>query len=333
MKINEQQHLSLISLSLIAGILGAAALHWLRPVMIPFILAFFFSYLLSPVIDVLMRRFFLPRGLAIFSALLLGLLLAFLLVGLISSSVQQLAQNGPAYARKFQLLSAQATASLADRGIEVGIESLQAELESLPLAQLLMKVTRSLLDTLSTTFLVLIFVIYLLQGRTSKGSRGEIKAQIDDQIRRYIGLKVGLSAITGISVALLLWLLGVDLALLFGLLAFLLNFIPSVGSVIATLLPLPVILLSPELSVWTALWALLLPGAVQITVGNIIEPRLQGDSLNLHPITILLALIFWGMLWGIPGMFLGTPITAALRILFNQIPLTQPVARLMAGEI
>ncbi|MBU1433250.1 AI-2E family transporter, partial [Myxococcota bacterium] len=152
-------------------------------------------------------------------------------------------------------------------------------------------------------------------------------------IKRYIIIKVSLSAVTGILVALILSALRVDLAIFFGLMAFVLNFIPSVGSIIATLLPLPIVLLDPNLSIWMGLLAFFLPGAVQLTIGNVIEPKLQGDSLELHPITILLALIFWGMLWGIPGMFLAMPVTAVLRVFLDQLDLTRPAARLMAGHL
>ena len=75
-----------------------------------------------------------------------------------------------------------------------------------------------------------------------------------------------------------------------------------------------------------------LPTLVQFVIGNIMEPKIMGDSLQLHPITILLALVFWGMLWGIPGMLLATPISAAMRILFDSRTGTQPLARLMAGQ-
>ena len=138
---------------------------------------------------------------------------------------------------------------------------------------------------------------------------------------------------TGFLVGLILYLLGVDLALVFGFLAFLLNFIPSIGSIIATLLPLPIILVSPDASWTIAVLAIALPGTVQLVIGNIITPKVLGDSLDLHPIVILMALIFWGVLWGIVGMLLATPMTAVLKILLERYELTRPVARVMAGRL
>jgi 4-hydroxybenzoate polyprenyltransferase len=122
-------------------------------------------------------------------------------------------------------------------------------------------------------------------------------------------------------------------ALVFGLFTFLLNFIPSVGSIVATLLPLPVVLMSPAISGTTAVLAIVVPGVIQFGIGSVLEPKLMGSSLDLHPVVILVALIFWGMLWGIPGMFLATPITAVARILLEKIEMTRPVGELLAGRI
>ena len=127
--------------------------------------------------------------------------------------------------------------------------------------------------------------------------------------------------------------LGVDLALVFGLLAFLLNFIPSVGSIIATLLPVPVVVVSPDISTTTAILAILLPSLIQIVIGNIIEPKVMGEALDLHPIVILMALIVWGMLWGVVGMLLATPMTAILKILFERLEPMAPVAQVLAGRL
>jgi AI-2 transport protein TqsA len=128
-------------------------------------------------------------------------------------------------------------------------------------------------------------------------------------------------------------LLDVPLAIVFGLLAFMLNFIPTMGSVIATLLPLPVVIITPEISTTTAVLAIGVPALIQLVVGNIIAPKVMGDSLDLHPVAILMALIFWGMLWGIVGMLLAAPITGVIKLLLSKIPSMKPAAEIMAGRI
>lgn len=119
---------------------------------------------------------------------------------------------------------------------------------------------------------------------------------------------------------------------MFGLLTFLLNFIPTIGSIIATLLPLPIVLLQFDSPVkWLAV--LLIPAAIQGVVGNFIEPKLFSDSLDLHPASILLALTFWGIIWGPVGMFLAVPILVVMKIAMARIPATRPFAELLAGRL
>ena len=122
-------------------------------------------------------------------------------------------------------------------------------------------------------------------------------------------------------------------AITFGAFAFILNFIPTLGSIVSTLLPTPVLLFTPGISTGTMVLALVIPGIIQLAVGNVVEPKLMGRSLDLHPITILLALIFWGMIWGFEGMILGVPITAVVKIIFEKTETTVPVANLMAGRV
>jgi AI-2 transport protein TqsA len=140
------------------------------------------------------------------------------------------------------------------------------------------------------------------------------------------------SAITGLLVWSILTFVGLKLAGAFGILAFLLNFIPSIGSIVATLLPIPIAVVQFQSSPWTIVLVVAVPGILQNILGNFIEPKLQGEGLNLHPVTIVLALSFWGLLWGIVGMFLAAPITAALRIVLMQFDTLKPIGRLLAGD-
>jgi AI-2 transport protein TqsA len=123
------------------------------------------------------------------------------------------------------------------------------------------------------------------------------------------------------------------LALVFGLFAFLLNFIPSLGSHIDTLLPLPVVLVSPDSSLTTIVLTIGLPMLIQVIFGSFIEPKVMGGSLDLHPVTVILALIVWGMLWGIVGMLLAVPLTAVMKIFFERIEHTSLLAEILAGRL
>ncbi len=181
--------------------------------------------------------------------------------------------------------------------------------------------------------LMLIFLCFLMFGGGFAVSREGNWAEIQKQVQRYVGVKLIVSAVTGILIGLILMLLGVDFAVMFGLLAFLLNFIPSIGSIIAVLLPVPVVLVNPDTTVTTAALAVALPGAVEFIIGNIVEPKLMARSFDLHPIVILMALVFWGLLWGIVGMLLAVPMTAVLRLLLSSRDDTRLLAELLSGRV
>lgn len=327
-----------VCLLILSAVATAAALYWLRPVMVPFVLAIFLAAGLNPLVDLLVERMKLPRALAVIGVLLLSVL-AFSATGaLITASVGQLTENVEAYQAQITQLIQRAAAWVPLDKLGIDQDVLIGPLQELPfgtIGGLLLGTTNAIMNLLSQGLLVLIFVIYLLSGGGRMEARhdGSVREEIQNRVERYIVTKALVSAATGILVGSMLALLGIDLALVFGLFAFLLNFIPSVGSLIATLLPLPVVLVSPEISLPVAIAAIAGPGIVQFSVGNVIEPKIMGQSLDLHPIAILMALIFWGMLWGIVGMLLATPITAVMKILFERLEPTQPLAAVLAGRI
>jgi len=312
-------------------------MYWLRPVMVPFVVAVFISLALEGVAGGLTRATRLPRWLAIATTLAVAALAFAGAVALVSTSVSELSTHAVSYQQRISELFESATAALpAAVRARVGSDTLQ-DLTRIPVAAIgntLVRTTNAILGILSNSFLVLIFVVFLMLGRRGGVSRSDDTwGEIELRIERYIVQKALISAATGLLVGLVLAVIGIELAMVFGLMAFLLNFIPSIGSVIATLLPVPVVLLSPEVSTFAAVLAIGIPAIIQVSIGNVLEPKIMGDSLDLHPVMILMALIFWGMLWGILGMLLATPITAVLKILFEKLEPTRPVARLMAGDL
>lgn len=325
-----------VSLVIVATLAVAAALHWLAPVMIPFVLAIFFAFILSPLIELQATRLRMPRAAAISVTLVLALLLFAGVAALTSASVAQLAANAAGYQAKATALMNMGASKLPLEHFGIDAATVSGPLKKYSLAALgkmLLGTTNAILDILSNGVLVLIFMVFLLLG--AGGRRPDPDgtwSEIDARIKRYLVTKGVLSAATGALVGSVLSLLGIDLALVFGLFAFLLNFIPSIGSLIATLLPLPVVIASPDVTMTVAVLAIAIPGAIQFTIGNIIEPKIMGESLDLHPVAILLNLIVWGMLWGIVGMILATPILVVMRILFNRFQGTRPLAALLAGH-
>jgi AI-2 transport protein TqsA len=184
---------------------------------------------------------------------------------------------------------------------------------------------------LSGAIFVSIFVIFLLAGRNPYAEHSQMYRDVVANIRRYLATKVFTSALVGVLVWASLAIIGMKLASVFGVLAFLLNFIPVIGPVIVTFLPIPLAMAQFQ-SLWPVILVVVIPGGIHNVIGNIIEPKLMGKGLDLHPVTVMLALSFWGLLWGIVGMLLAAPITAAIRIVLMQFDTFRPIANLLAGE-
>jgi predicted PurR-regulated permease PerM len=127
-------------------------------------------------------------------------------------------------------------------------------------------------------------------------------------------------------------ILGVDFALLWGFLTFLLNFIPNIGSIVSVIFPLLISFLQFD-SVATPLLVLILLGATQFAMGNVVEPKLMEFSLNLSPLLVLVSLFFWGWIWGVWGMILAVPMMSTVKIIFENIETLQPIAVLMSSKV
>jgi AI-2 transport protein TqsA len=332
-----ESRIQTVCLLVLTTIATASALYWLAPIMIPFVLAVFLAFGVTPFIQLLMRYLKVPRALAVVATLLLGFVILNLIATLISTSLSQLAANADSYQKQFTLLVERASDALPLERLGIDPESLADPLATIPtrtVGGMLVQVMNTLLNVVSKGFLVLVFLFFLLIGAGGAGpAAGGVWEEVAAKIERYIVTKTIISGATGIAVGSILGVLGIDLAMVFGFFAFILNFIPSIGSLIATLLPLPVVLFSPDVTPTTAVLAIALPAAVQVVIGNFIDPRVMGESLDLHPVTILLALIFWGMIWGIVGMLLAVPLIAVMKMLFERLEITAPLAQLLAGRL
>lgn len=139
---------------------------------------------------------------------------------------------------------------------------------------------------------------------------------ITEQIQRYIATKFLISLITGLLIGIILWIFNIDFIIVWAVLAFFLNFIPNIGSIIAIILPTVMTLIQYESIGYTVLVGGIIT-IVQNVIGNIIEPKIMGDKLGLNPLIILLSLLLWGYIWGIAGMFLSVPLTAVVKIIIS----------------
>jgi len=191
-------------------------------------------------------------------------------------------------------------------------------------------------------FLILVFLVFILAGRGmtetkimrsfKKGEAKrfiEIKTNIDSQVQRYLGIKTIVSFITGFLATIVMLIFGVDFAIVIGFFTFVLNYIPNVGSIFATAFPIVIAIFQFD-TIWPAFWIFIILGAIQMTLGNFIEPRVMGYGLGLSPLVVIFSLVFWGWLWGLPGMILAVPIAAIIKIITANIPSTKFISVMMS---
>ena len=303
----------------------------LKSILIPFVLSIFLFVSLSPLIEFISVRLKVPRWAAVLITLLVGLLSTATLGFLITVSVQDFLKSLPLYEGQWRSLLKTVESFVDDQGLRSRIEEFVEELKPSRFFQLFGDITTGALGFIGNFLLIVIFYIFLVTTRYSEGT--EVPAVVKNsmsEVSKYVVAKFVISLVTGIVVALILSLIGLELAYMFGVLAFLFNFIPNIGSIIVTFLPVPIALLQFGFSLPLIL-TVALPGAVQVVVG-IVEPKVMGQSLDLHPVTVLFFLLFWGVVWGIPGMFLAVPITVSLKILMKQLEPLDGVAEILAGR-
>lgn len=220
--------------------------------------------------------------------------------------------------------------------------------EKVDISSIISEVVNTLSGIAGNTFLIIIYVVFLLleQAVFPKKIRAlfpehdkhqrfqEMMTHINEAIRAYFSVKLTVSLITAFTSYLIMLAVGLDFALFWAFLIFLLNFIPNIGSLIATVFPALLALI--QFDTLTPFVIILVGvGAIQVIVGNLIEPRMMGSSLNISSLVVILALTLWGALWGITGMILSVPITVIMMIVLAQFPATRPLAILLSekGEL
>jgi AI-2 transport protein TqsA len=329
---NEQIWLAVGSLMIVAVVALAVSLIYTRDVMIPFVLAIFITAAVAPMVDVQVTSWNLPGWLAVLTTIVVVLAALALLGVVLILAVQALVRAAGEYSHQVVELTNTVLAKLKEHNIQVDEASVTRDLEG-RLPGIITQTAGTITTLVSHGFLVMLFVVFLLIGRRPRHRQTTIYTDIENTIRSYINTMTSLGAVTALLVGVVLWMLGLHMAWMFAFLVFLLSYIPNVGSIIATLLPLPVAITQFHSSPLIVVAAVALPGLIHTTVGNFIAPRMMGRGLELHPVTVLLSLAFWGLLWGIPGMVLAVPIVASLRIMLSRFDTTRSIADLLSGHL
>ncbi len=337
----EDNKLGLISSAVILVFLTGLVLRLAKPVFFPFFLALFFYFVLSPGLDFLVRLKF-PRPLAVTMIIITAFLLLYLLGMLFYSSGRAFAESLPDYAQSMNsvLGSIAEKFHLSRFNWDPGLWS--KTLDAGKVAAFFLRSMNQVFSFFSTFVLIFVFLVFMLSGRGKlKGKMersfshqravkiNQIMDKIDRQIQRYLTIKTGIGLLSGTITLVVLLIFGVDYAVLFGFLTFLLNFIPSLGSI--TSMGLASIIAAFQFGgLFPALWILLILVGLDAVISNFLEPKLMGQGLGLSPLVVLFSLFFWGWLWGIPGMILAVPLMAVIKIVCANIPALIPVAEIMS---
>lgn len=327
----------------IAGMKAASS------ILVPFLLAVFIAIIATPLSLSLQRRG-VPSAVALLLMILLLLVVGFLVVGVVRTSLIGFSDNLSTYQARLQdrtegilqWLEGLEMPWLKDRGVEFPALTISDLLDPNAAMGYLGTVTSTLSGMLANTFLILLVAVFMLleaallpaKVRALPGLSDEMWSrlkQMVENVRHYMSLKTLTSLLTGVLVYIVTAVIGIDYPVLLGLLAFLLNYVPNVGSFIAAI---PGVLLAfIQFDFSGAAGTAIAYVVINVVVGNVIEPRVMGRGLGLSPLVILLSMIFWGWVLGPVGMLLSVPLTMATRIALESGEGTQWIALLMGSRV
>ena len=316
-----------------------------KDLLIPLVLAVIIWYLINILSNafqkIRIKSFHLPTWMCFtFSIITISGLIA-LLVNLISSNIADVVVVAPVYQKKFTSLIAQGYGLF---GLQEP-PSMRQIFSNINIGSLLSQFAVTITGFVSKAGIIVIYLIFLFLEQKSfrlkltaliknPVRRGEIFnmiEKIDKEIQVYIGIKTFDSVLTGVLSYLVMSSQDLDFAEFWAILILTLNFIPTFGSIVATIFPSLFAIIQ-----YDSLYPILVVaggiGFLQFLIGNIMEPRLMGSNLNLSPLVILLSLGLWGALWGIAGMILCVPITVIALIIFSHFQPTRPIAIFLSKD-
>jgi predicted PurR-regulated permease PerM len=326
-------------ISLAAFVVVIAGIKAASSIVVPFLLSIFIATVSAPAMFWL-EKLKLPRILAF---LIVLCFVVFILLGfgyILSTSVDGFLSNTPQYTEKIKDIVGSAQGILDKFGITIAKSDLENIFDPSGLLNFAGGFLKSFSAVLSKSFIIFLGVTFMLFETSSLKTKMYLISKKDEskenpfeifskKLNSYLAIKTVVSLITGVLVTLGLTIIGVDFALLLGVIAFLLNYIPSIGSVIAAIPAVLVALVGLDMS--SVVWVIILYLTINIVMGNMIEPKYMGKGLGLSVVVIFFSLIFWGWVLGSVGMFLAVPLSMTIKIAFESHPSTKAIAMLLSS--
>ncbi len=327
-------------LSFASFIIVIAGLKLSSHFIVPILLAIFFSIICLPIFHFFRKKGF-PNWLVLIIVFLLIVIIIAAVGVLIGSSIQGFSSNLPAYQEKLSTLAEKSLNFATKLGVKLPEEKLLKIFNPGVLVQYIATSLKSFGNVMSSSFFVILFVIFVLLEASTFSKKLVYIARRPDtvsyfetfftNVTRYMALKTILSLATGLSASLLLLILGVDFAVLWGLAAFLLNFIPTIGSLIAAIPPLLIALI--QFGIGKTIIVAIGYAVINVIIGNVVEPRAMGKKLGLSTLVVFMSLIFWGWVFGPVGMFLSVPLTMVVKIALDSQEETRWIAVLLSDDM
>jgi AI-2 transport protein TqsA len=337
----ERTTTSQILITIAAFVVLVAGMSAAKVILVPFLLSVFIAIICAPPLFWLQRKG-LPKWLALL-IIVSGVLFIGLVIGsLVGTSVDDFSRNLPFYESRLQQQTASFIAWLDKTGLDTSSLALTEVFNPGTAVKFTAALFNGLGSALTNTFLILITVIFILleaAGMPAKLARifGGSEATLERfnefvvNIKHYMAIKTLSSLLTGLLVFLLLTIVGVDYPLLWGLLAFAMNYVPNIGSILAAV---PVVILT--LIQLDPLHALLVTAGylvINILIGTVLEPRFMGRELGLSTLVVFLSLLFWGWVLGPVGMLLSVPLTNTAKIALDSRDDTRWIAVLLGPDV
>ena len=325
---------------LAAFVIVVAGMRAAENIMVTFLLSGFFAIICAPPFLYLSKKG-LPAWLSLVLVVIFIVLIQLLFISIITTSVAEFTRDLPAYQERLRTLTGGLFNLLAGWGVDIPREKLMQHFDPSTVFKLAANALGNLGSVLSNSFLIILTVIFMLfEGaslpaklQVAFGEQSQHTRHIQrflDTVKQYMTIKTVISLATGGIIYIWLLILGVDYPLLWAMVAFLLNFVPNIGSIIAAV---PAVLIALiQLGPWSALFTAAGYMFVDTVMGNMIEPRFMGKGLGLSTLVVFLSLVFWGWVFGPVGMLLSVPLTMLLKIAFESSDDTKWLAILMGPE-
>lgn len=312
-----------VALGLTCFVIVVAGLKAASELVLPTMIALFLSLLCVPPMRRL-ERLGMPSPVALTLVVCLVAALVFLVLTVIGQSIAQFQSKLPEYQQGIDNLITHAILWLEHRGIQVEPRTITDQVHSGTILRLVGDFASALIGVLSNTLLVLLIMIFMLLEantlpRKLRAAMGRPDADLSAfssatvRVQEYLAIKAIVSLATGALVGAWCAVCGVDFPLLWGLIAFLFNFVPNIGSIIAAIPPMMLAMLQFGIARATMVGLGYL--AVNMVIGNFVEPRRLGRQLGLSTLVVFLSMLFWGWIWGPVGMLLSVPLTVVVKIL------------------